>query len=467
MASFELNSLNSHKDTPEIININRNRWKCVDFGLVFTLWRLMLKNASDRACGILTFISSMTLSISDTISDIVIAITLFSSKQHMWGWVVIVIDYIPSWILALHNMFSRKWRHVGGMKEKLTTTGILMFSPFSMTIFHARWLYHFETAPKKIFDALHHNARLSQVLSGSFESPIQIVILLVLWGQNKIDLPWKTDSCVTDSRYRTVCLGAFPGVFSITISCLSLLKGSIDIAEESSWQGKVIVCIYAMFNYTFRLISMALAILYFDEWSLILFVAILMTNVILISRFDKNKRKPFSMVTSTLISSVTPFVASDQAHLYQQTGISFTSSAKENKPRRMLSAKISMAVTLLCLVTDVALAVLLKHNKEFSYNEEIIMEKEWMIRFLSFFQLPFGLLTLVVIYWYSDAIVSDKTQHASNVFGIASSIENIGSKIKKILQSVGLAFIFLGILTFSGKTINIQSGIFEQYIPFY
>ena len=39
-----------------------------------------------------------------------------------------------------------------------------------------------------------------------------------------------------DSAGRCVCLGVVPGIFSLTLSLLSLLKGSIDVSEGKTWR---------------------------------------------------------------------------------------------------------------------------------------------------------------------------------------------------------------------------------------
>ena len=437
-----------------------NRWKEVDLGLVFTLWKILLKNVSDRVCGILTFSTSMILSISDTISDVVVAITLFLSGRRTFGWIVIIVDYLPGWILACHNHFSNKnWKTLGGIREKITTVGILILSPFSTVWFLARWLYGFETADSESFNLMNHNCRLSTVLSGSFESPVQIIILLVLWGQNQLDLPWNTEACIKDSRDRLVCVGAFPGIFSLIISCLSLLKGSLDIAEEKSWQEKGVTCIYAMCNYTFRLTSMALAILYLDEWSLILFALIFITNLILIIRFDPTKRSSFSVVSSVMVAFVTPFVASDQAHLFQQTKLSPESykkiSSEENKNRRTLASKTSMAVTTCCLLTNLILFMLLKYDENFHYNPEIcaVMGKDDAEIIISLFLLPLGGLVLVAIFLYNPESVPEKkcdSNRSEKIYYIANRTNAV---LKTRFQKLGFVGIFLGFIALSGNTI--------------
>ena len=163
------------------------RWKFVDFGVISTILKLLFKNMSDRARGVITILTSTALSIADTASDIIVAISLFSAGHYQWGCIVAIADYIPSWQILLHNYFSDHWRHAASLKEKWMTVLFLILSPFSMAIFHLRWLCKFESADESSFNYLHHNSRMTNLLSGSFESPLQIVLLLVLWGASKTE----------------------------------------------------------------------------------------------------------------------------------------------------------------------------------------------------------------------------------------------------------------------------------------
>ena len=271
-----------------------------------------------------------------------------------------------------------------------------------------------------------------------------------------MELPWNAEACITDSRNRSIYVGAFPGIFSLIISCLSLLKGSLDIAEEETWQGKGMACIYATVNYTFRLTSMALAILYLDEWSLILFAFILITNLILILRFDPTKRSSFSVVSSVMVASVSPFVASDQAHLFQQTKISAERCMEENKNRRKLASKTSMAVTIFCLVADIILFVLLKYNENFAYNPAIdaIMGKDDTEILLSLFLLPVGGLVVVAIFLYSPKRAPEKTCDSSHWENILYLVNKTSVVLKTQFQKLGLALVFLGFIALSGNIMH-------------
>ena len=72
----------------------KDRWNSIDFGLVHSLFSVILVNASNRVCGALTILTTIIISISDAISDLVIAATLFARKHTSLGWVVILLSLI-------------------------------------------------------------------------------------------------------------------------------------------------------------------------------------------------------------------------------------------------------------------------------------------------------------------------------------------------------------------------------------
>ena len=84
------------------------RWRIIDFGLFPKLLKLVLVNISDKVSGIITILITTIMSIGDTISDLVVAFSLIFSGYYYWGFVVVLIDYLPSWDLLIHNCLSKK-----------------------------------------------------------------------------------------------------------------------------------------------------------------------------------------------------------------------------------------------------------------------------------------------------------------------------------------------------------------------
>ena len=71
-------------------------------------------------------------------------------------------------------------------KDKFATIIFVALSPFSSALFHLRLLFQFEPADEGVFKYLHHSSWLSQLLNGSYESPLQIILPGILWGNGTL-----------------------------------------------------------------------------------------------------------------------------------------------------------------------------------------------------------------------------------------------------------------------------------------
>ena len=379
------------------------RWKIIDLGLLNKIFRFVFQITSDKASCICTILTKIAMSFFDIVSDIIVACNLFKVQKYGFGVIVLIVDYLPGWVLILHNTVSETWRTVTTSKDKVVSISLLLLSPFSSALCHFRWLVEFESADEDWFNYLHHNSRLSQLLNVSYESPLQIVILLILWGNGSFELPWSKHT-YEDSQGRQV--GIYPGLFSLTISSLSILIGSLDISEGRIWQEKLIVFVYALCDYLFRLPTIALLVLYFGiEWSSIIFLSLIIVSLILMRWYDQLKRQEISTFTSVLLAPISPFIASDQANLYQRTDLNETS----NKHRRELSVLISMATISILFLSNIILYLLLVYKNDFitpSMETTLIMDKESTEKMLYMLLLPLGGFIVVSNLIYYIVILS-------------------------------------------------------------
>ena len=77
---------------------------------------------------------------------------------------------------------------------------------------------------KNEFEVDPYNLKMSKLLSGSFESPIQVTLLLICWGRNKLDVPWNDPTVILSGCGNRIYLGILPGLFSTMISTLVIIK---------------------------------------------------------------------------------------------------------------------------------------------------------------------------------------------------------------------------------------------------
>ena len=462
MASFDVPFRNK-KDENHVSNRTNNmveRWKMIDFGVLSKMLKLVLVNICDKICGIITILMTTLLSIADTVSDIVVASSLIYSGHYYWGCIVIFVDYLPSWDLLIHNCTSEKWRNFKGTQEKLMTVLFLVISPFATALFNLRWLDKFETADQDTFDFLHHNARMSQLLSGSFESPIQIILLFILYGENKLDSPLTPHlNCVTDSIGRRLCFGILPGILSFLSSVIAILKGSLEISEGQSWEEKFFILVYASTNFAFRLPSLALLVLFFDEWSIGIVLLLVIINFFVIFRFEENKRKDISIFSSAIIATVTPFVSSDQANLYQRIDIDGDDdTTTDNKLyRKMLSSRLTLITTSILIVSDIVLLLLLMYYEPFIFRDAVTIDKTMAIDLILKFHLPIGAIAIIVTYLYGINISRSKNLNV-NYYGYNYQYDDIRRGVCEKVKSSSICFVLIfaliAIVTISGLTIG-------------
>ena len=98
---------------------------------------------------------------------------------------------------------------------------------------------------------------------------------------------------------------------------------------------------------------------------------IFFVNFICILRYDKPKRKDFSIVTSTIISIFTSFISSDQPHKFQLISKNYLrqNRIEQAMRKRKLSARMSLLTLPLILACDLSLLLNLKYNQNFQYGD--------------------------------------------------------------------------------------------------
>ena len=418
-----------------------DRWQKLDLGLLQAVLKCWYKNVSKKTAIVFAISSNILFSLFDTVSDLSVAYYLFASGERELGFVVIIVDYLPGWELLIHNLCCKKWRRMPGARLKFITILCLLISPFSCPLFFLQWLMKFNSTNSDTFDYLHHNARLSQLLMGSLESPLQMTMLLVLYAENKLPSPFMGEGTqITDLNGNIVNFGNFFGILSFIISFIVILKGSLEIAESKSLGEIVSVCGYALCNFVFRLGSFALAIIYFKPWSMILFVTIAIINVTCIIQHDAPNRKMFSFVTSAMISMFAPFMSSEQPHRFQLVDNQENESdIKERaRKRRNLSSKMALWTTPVILICDLVLLCLLQYYPHFKYSKAIVLPKSTTIKLLILLIFPIGTATIIA------AISFRKQKHISIDYFNTNQI--IDLNIDWILRTVRSIFRYSGII---------------------
>ena len=462
----------------KILQKRRRRWSKIDLGLLQTVLMTCFKNVTRKTSLILTIVLNILFSLFDIASDFYVAITLFSNGEWKYGVFVILLDYLPGWELVLHNLSSQKWRNVANVKERRIMILFLIISPFSLPLFYIHWLVAFNKSDDVTFEFLHHNARLSQLLVGSVESPLQIMMLFILWSEGKLTPPWTENFVITDLIGRKIDFDIVPGILSLGMSVTVVLKSSLEIAETRSKGENLAVCGYAFCNFAFRLGSFSLAIIYFREWSIILFGIIAFVNVVSIIQYDSSERRSYSIITSALISMFAPFISSDQPHEFQKISASKSIETLERnaRHRRNLSSYMALLTTPLILMCDAILYCLLKYYPEFEYSDETVLCKDSSEAILLMLIFPGGISATLAALSFRKTVHPEAESYFSTnqvlnfimgtiIRGVTSCLRCIGILLAVIVLVCGCAITLSTLPTCPNGKLNNLKAFGMIYLP--
>ena len=462
---------------------SESRWNKVELGLIQIFITKCLKNISNKVSVILTSILNIILSLSDTVSDIVIVYSLYVTEDYMYALVAFLLDYLPGWQIVIHNVFSKKWSKelVHNPKVTVILISFLVVSPFSLPLLVIHWLLTLQSSTDDSFNLNTHNSKLSQLLNGAIESPAQVILLLVLWGEKKLPAPWSAPNNFVDAYGNQINLGMLPSLVSLLISCSVVLKGTLDLAGKLGLKDGIYLVVFAVTNSFFRITSFALAILHFKHLSIALFLLLFLINCLTIVRHDEEEVKSFSLLTSSVTSIFCPFLADEET---QWLNLPNEDDKKKNceeitrnRNRNELSAKIGLMTVPLILVSNLLLLLLLVYGGDFRYSLDIIVCRPTAIKILVLVELPAGVAAIIACIFFlkankplrlvnpRSANISSKPTPSTNIesskpcsYSKSQNVDKI-EKLKRLNVGGGVILVLLVMVVMLGVGITeISSG---------
>ena len=406
----------------EIVPLTRAR-DTIDLGLFHTLAKCLIGKDVSKTKPITAIRFAQTckivLSSLDTISDVSVALTLCAQEEYGCAGLVLAIDYLPSWQVLFHGLKSPAWKRVNSVKEKLLTCMILAFSPFASTLFKLRFLSGYSTKSDDLFNFHHQNDRVSELITSSVESPLQLVLMMLFMVYGKLPMPWEATYTFQDDQGNCIYLGAVPALFSLTMSLLSIIISSMDVSESKNWKENIVFASYAFCNGFFRVGSMIILLALFRDYTLLgLFPCLAVASTIAISRFDPVGRKNFSSLTTFLVGLFLPVAVSaepQKAQYPQRAKASENQMIVETNENRMsISGKISLFTLPIIFLFDLILLSLLLFTN-FKLPRGLILgmdeTKDVAINILQSFLLPTGIAAILSAY-----ILSRGSTRKANLF---------------------------------------------------
>ena len=405
----------------------------MDLGLFHTLakyWigKTNIEEDPSRAI-ISTHIAKIVLSFLDTISDLTVAWTLYEEQEYYWALSVMMVDYLPSWQVLLHGLWSKAWKELNDWKEKILACLILVLSPFASILFKLRLIWGDSDKPDHLFNFQHQNERVSELITSSVESPLQLVLMMLLVAFNKLPMPWNQTSTFQDDLGNSVSLGAFPGMFSLIMSILSLIVSSLDVAECDNWKDKFVYGSYAFCNGLFRIGSIVMLLTLLPFWTLRAFIPCLFFAFIAaIMTFDRDGRDNFSSLTTFLVGLFLPVAVSAEPQNAQYLQKEENDNKETAEKRMSISGNISLLTSPVILLFDLVLFLKLIFMEGFKIHCGLVSgvndTKEVAVKVMYLFVLPSGVASIASACVLSTLSKRSKTKVCRKflVLGILSTI---------------------------------------------
>ena len=375
----------------------------MDLGLFHTLakyWigKTNIEEDPSRAI-ISTHIAKIVLSFLDTISDLTVAWTLYEEQEYYWALSVMMVDYLPSWQVLLHGLWSKAWKELNDWKEKILACLILVLSPFASILFKLRLIWGYSGKPYHLFNFQHQNERVSELITSSVESPLQLVLTMLLVAYRKLPMPWNETSTFQDDLGNSVSLGAFPGMFSLIMSVLSFIISSLDIAECDNWKDKFVYGSYAFCNGLFRIGSIVMLLTLFPFWTIRAFIPCLFfASITAIMGFDRDGRDNFSSLTTFLVGLFLPVAVSAEPQNAQYLQKEENDKKETAEKRMSISGKISLLTSPVILLFDLVLFLKLIFMEGFKIHCGLVSgvndTKEVAVKVMYLFVLPSGVASI-------------------------------------------------------------------------
>ena len=150
------------------------------------------------------------------------------------------------------------------------------------------------------------------MISGTVESPLQFLLMMIMYVYGVVPLPWTEDSIIKDSAGNELNVGALPGLISVILSSLSIVNNALNITESKSFLETLSYASFSLTTCVFRMSGYILAIITFREFSCIMFLVIAFISISVIIRFEKKSTKGLSLLTTFIVGVFIPCAVSEE-----------------------------------------------------------------------------------------------------------------------------------------------------------
>ena len=382
----------------------------IHLGLLQTILTKFSRNVQKAV--MITIVIGIAICTSDTSSDLGLCIFYISQGLAGLAAAVILCDYFPGLIVFAHDYTSEDWEE-SSIKEKVWTIFALTLQPFSLFITNLTWSLDVGCKRK------HKLARLSTILHGCTEAPLQFIMQLCAFSWAILPLPWTTSTNIVDSNGNKLHLGQIT-IAAFALSCLGIIKGSGESFEARTTEEQMLSMNWALVNMIFRLISTTFIVIILNIFCIPLFVVQLFANYLVLLKNDKLREKWASTVSSIAVSLFIPTWISKNPHNFQlrhkkseeEEKAEEAKQKEEYRARKLVSYKLAMTVNPLIMGFNTTAFLILKYT---DFIQSTVWTDSQLEDCFLYLLTPLFFLSLIVSFSFSHhlEVPADDNQSSS------------------------------------------------------
>ena len=427
-------------DSPGTFANEMAKYERLHLGLLQTLIFWISKSA--KRAVITTIAINIILCSSDTTSDVSLCLFYFGRGLFYLAVATLLCDYVPGLIVFLHHLTSDDWKK-SSRKMKLMSICALTLHPFSLLVTNLLWALDLQSQPK------HKLARLSTILHGCTEAPMQFVLMLCAFSWAILPLPWVQTTTIVDSNDNVLSLGKIT-VVVFALTCIGIVKGSGAAFEAHDIEEELIAMNWAMLHLCFRLVSAVFVIIVLGIFSIPIFVVQPIANYLVLLKNDKITKEWASIISSSAVSIFVPTWISKSPHEYQirikrnkeETKQFNECQRKESFDRKKVSFRLAMTLNPIIVICDTAAFLTIKFT---GFVQATIWTNKQLEDVFLYLILPMFALTIVVSIAFSQHLESQPSDNGQS----KCPANNHMSWIKRFLSLTSLLGVIACAIGFS------------------
>ena len=196
-----------------------------------------------------------------------------------YALIVFVTDYATSFLNVIHFMTVSMQND---MRWYVTLPEVFVFlalNPIAPAVNCLLWMIFRILEKQRMIRHYRFLSKLTCLINGTFESPVQIILTLFFFITGRILPPWLDTTEFMDSLGNKISLGAYISVVSFTLCWISLFKNVADSYQCEGLRDLLTVIAFVLPNVLFRIFSYTTLFIFIREWIIVPISLIFVINL--------------------------------------------------------------------------------------------------------------------------------------------------------------------------------------------